>query len=220
MAEENPLRPITKQWLEKIRLAEKHKKPFTEDAQEAMAFFASDPDAMWGSKYYKHYSRGIEPPEFRMQVNRVWEAVRLFTAVIHHRNPSRTVTPKQYPNIAPQMLGIFPQPPTPQMGPDGQPVMDQNGQPVMMPDQGMQMYQQMVQQQGLMLERRKLVSKLLEDYLNYTPNELNLKQHSRKIVEEAFIKGCSVWWHELYQPTGSETKLAGSFFDTVDKTAG
>jgi len=95
--DDNPLRPICKQWLEKIKLAEKHKKPFTEDADEAMAFFCSDPDAMWGSKYFKHYSRGIEPPEFRMQINRVWEAVRLFTAVIHHRNPTRTVTPKQYP---------------------------------------------------------------------------------------------------------------------------
>jgi hypothetical protein len=216
MADENPLRPICKQWLEKIKLAEKHKKPFSEDADEAMAFFCSDPDAMWGGKYFKNYSRGIDPPEFRMQVNRVWEAVRLFTAVIHHRNPTRTVTPKDYPIIGPQLLGIFPQPPVPQMGPDGQPVIGPDGQPVMMPDPGMQQYQQMLQQQQLMLERRKLVSRLLEDYLNYTPNELNLKQHSRKVVEEAFIKGCSVWWHELYQPPGTETKFAGSFFDSVD----
>jgi len=216
MADENPLRPICKQWLEKIKLAEKHKKPFSEDADEAMAFFCSDPDAMWGGKYFKNYSRGIDPPEFRMQVNRVWEAVRLFTAVIHHRNPTRTVTPKDYPIIGPQLLGIFPQPPVPQMGPDGQPVVGPDGQPVMMPDPGMQQYQQMLQQQQQMLERRKLVSRLLEDYLNYTPNELNLKQHSRKVVEEAFIKGCSVWWHELYQPPGTETKFAGSFFDSVD----
>ena len=214
--DDNPLRPICKQWLEKIKLAEKHKKPFTEDAQEAMSFFCSDPDAMWGSKYFSKYSRGIDPPEFRMQINRVWEAVRLFTAVIHHRNPTRTVTPKDYPIIGPQLLGIFPQPPVPQMGPDGQPVVGPDGQPVMMPDPGMQQYQQMLQQQQLMLERRKLVSRLLEDYLNYTPNELNLKQHSRKVVEEAFIKGCSVWWHELYQPPGTETKFAGSFFDSVD----
>jgi len=102
MADENPLRPICKQWLEKIKLAEKHKKPFSEDADEAMAFFCSDPDAMWGGKYFKNYSRGIDPPEFRMQVNRVWEAVRLFTAVIHHRNPTRTVTPKRpWPSSAP-----------------------------------------------------------------------------------------------------------------------
>ena len=216
MANDNPLRPIAKQWLEKIKLAEKHKQPFQDDADEAMAFFASDPDAMWGNKYFKQYAKGIDPPEFRMQINRVWEAVRLFTAVIHHRNPVRTVTPKDYPVIPPPMLGIMPQPPTPQMGPDGQPVIGPDGQPVMMPDPGMMQYQQMMQQQGMMLERRKLVSQLLEDYLNYTPNELNLKQHSRKVVEEAFIKGAAVWWHELYQPEGASVKLAGSFYDTID----
>jgi hypothetical protein len=86
----------------------------------------------------------------------------------------------------------------------------------MMPDPGMQMYQQGIQQQQMMLERRKLVSRLLEDYLNYTPNELDLKKHSRKVVEEAFIKGAGVWWHELYAPPGSQTKMAGSFYDSID----
>jgi hypothetical protein len=85
-----------------------------------------------------------------------------------------------------------------------------------MPDPGVQMYQQGLQQQQMMLERRKLVSRLLEDYLNYTPNELDLKRHSRKVVEEAFIKGAGVWWHELYSHAGSPTKLAGSFYDTID----
>jgi hypothetical protein len=36
------------------------------------------------------------------------------------------------------------------------------------------------------------------------------------VVEEAFIKGASVWWHELYTPPGANTKLAGSFFDSID----
>jgi hypothetical protein len=151
-----------------------------------------------------------------MQVNRVWEAVRLFTAVIHHRNPNRAVTPKEYPIIGPELLGIVPQPSVPAMGPDGQPIIGPDGQPVMMPDPGIQMYQQGIQQQQQMLEKRKLVSRLLEDYLNYTPNELDLKGHSRKVVEEAFIKGAGVWWHELYSPPGSQTKMAGSFYDTID----
>ena len=85
-----------------------------------------------------------------------------------------------------------------------------------MPDPGMQAYEQGLEQQRMAMERRKLVSKLLSDYLNYTPNELDLKKHSRKVVEEAFIKGASVWWHELVQPAGSKIKLAGSFFDTID----
>lgn len=219
MADENPLRPITKRWLECVKQAEKHKKPFQEDADEALSFYASDPDAMWKDSYARGergYNKGIDPPAFRMSVNRVWEAVRLFSAVIHHRNPARTVNPKEYPIIGPALLGIQPQQPVPAMGPDGQPIIGPDGQMVMMPDPGMQMYQQGLQEQQFMMERRKVIAKLLEDYLNYTPNELNLKGHSRKVVEEAFIKGCSVWWHELYQPPGSNVRMAGSFYDTVD----
>jgi hypothetical protein len=217
--DDNPLRPIAKRWLECVKQAEKYKKPFSEDAAEAMGFFAGDPDFMWKDSYSRGergYNKGIDPPPFRMMVNRVWEAVRLFTAVIHHRNPVRTVTPKEYPIVGPELLGIFPQPPVPQMGPDGQPVLGPDGQPVMMPDPGMMQYQQMLQQQQFMMERRRVIGKLLEDYLNYTPNELNLKQHSRKVVEEAFIKGAGVWWHELFQPPGGTVKFAGSFFDTID----
>jgi hypothetical protein len=219
MAEENPLRPIVTRWLECIKQAEKHKRPFQLDADEAMGFYASDPDVMWKevlARGERGYNKGMDPPAFRMSVNRVWEAVRLFTAVIHHRNPTRTVHPKEYPIVGPALLGIQPQPPVPQMGPDGQPVVGPDGQPVMMPDPGMMMYQQGLQQQQMMWERRKVIAQLLESYLNYTPNELNLKQHSRKVVEEAFIKGAGVWWHELFQPPGSQTKMAGSFYDTVD----
>ena len=218
MSNDNPLAPIAKNWLRLIDLAEKHKKPFTDDAKEAMGFYASDPSVMWENSYAmgeRGYNRGIDPPAFRMTVNRVWEAVRLFSAVIHHRNPARTVNARQFPVIGPQLLGIFPQPPVPQMGPEG-PVMGPDGQPVMMPDPGVQQYQQGLQQQQFAFERRKIVSKLLEDYLNYTPNELDLKRHSRKVVEEAFIKGAGVWWHELYSPPGSNVKMAGSFFDSID----
>jgi hypothetical protein len=219
MPEENPLRPLVTRWLSCIKQAEKHKKPFSDDAREALGFYNSDPDAMWKdatARGERGYNRGIDPPPFRMVVNRVWEAVRLFSSVIHHRNPRRICTPKDFPVIGPHILGIFPQPPVPQMGPDGQPVMGPDGQPVMMPDPGMQMYQQMMQQQQLQSEHRKVVSQLLEDYLNYTPNELDLKRHSRKVVEEAFIKGAGVWWHELYSPPGGQVKMAGSFYDTID----
>jgi len=218
VSNDNPLAPIAKNWLRLIDLAEKHKKPFTDDAKEAMGFYASDPSVMWENSYAmgeRGYNRGIDPPAFRMTVNRVWEAVRLFSAVIHHRNPARTVNARQFPIIGPQLLGIFPQPPVPQMGPEG-PVMGPDGQPVMMPDPGVQAYQQGMEQQQFAFERRKVVSKLLEDYLNYTPNELDLKRHSRKVVEEAFIKGAGVWWHELYSPPGSNVKMAGSFFDSID----
>jgi hypothetical protein len=218
MSEENPLRPIAKRWLEVIKQGEKHKEVFSRDAKEALGFYSSDPDAMWGNETARGergYNKGIDPPPFRMVVNRVWEAVRLFGSVIHHRNPQRTVTPKEYPVIGPALLGIMPQPPVPQMGPEG-PVIGPDGQPVMMPDPGMQMYEQGVQQQQFLYERRKVIASLLQDYLNYTPNELDLKKVSRKVVDEAFIKGAGVWWHELHQPPGATIKLAGSFYDSID----
>jgi hypothetical protein len=220
MPSSNPLAPIVQRWLQCIAQAKKHKAPFQADADEAMQFFAGDPDFMWKDKYARgergYNKGGLNPPAFRMSVNRVWEAVRLFTAVIHHRNPSRAVTAKQYPVISPALLGIVPQPPVPQMGPDGQPVVGPDGNMVMMPDPNVMAYQQAVSQQQAMQDRRSVISKLLEDYLNYTPNELDLKRQSRKVVEEAFIKGAGVWWHELYSPPGSSVKMAGSFYDTID----
>jgi len=216
--DDNPLKSVTASWLALIKKAQEHKKPFDEDAREAMNFFCGDPDFMWENEYAKGrrgYNKGIAPPPFRMVVNRVWEAVRLFAAVIHHRNPTRAVSPRQFPTVSAEMLGIFPQPPTPMMGPDG-PVLGPDGQPVMMPDPGVAQYQQLLQQQGMFFERRKLVSTLLEQYLNYTPVELGAITDNRRVVEEAFIKGSGVWWHELYAPPGSSVKIAGSFYDTID----
>lgn len=219
MSDQNPLRPIVRGWLDKIDLALKHKKPFQDDADEAMSFYDGDNAWMFRNEYTRGergFVKGIAPPAFRMTINRVWEAVRLFGSVIHHRNPTRNVTPRQYPIISPQMLGIYPQPPAPQMGPDGQPVIGPDGQPVMMPDPGIQFYQQMAQQTQFLSEKRTLISKLLEEYLNYTPNELDLKTHSRKVVDEALIKGAGCWFTELYQPPGSDIRIAGSFFETFD----
>lgn len=217
--QEHPLRPIVQNWLEKISLAKEHKQPFQDDADEAMQFYDGENAWMFRNDYtrgVRGFVKGLAPPAFRMTVNRVWEAVRLFGAVIHHRNPVRNVTARQYPIVSPQMLGIFPQPPVPQMGPDGQPVMGPDGQPVMMPDPGMMMYQQLVQQTQFLSERRGVIAKLLEDYLNYTPNELHLKDHTRKVVDEALIKGCGCWFTELFQFPGTELRLAGSFYESFD----
>lgn len=217
--QEHPLRPIVQNWLDKIELAKEHKRPFQEDADEAMQFYDGENAWMFRNDYtrgVKGFVKGLAPPAFRMTINRVWEAVRLFGAVIHHRNPVRNVTARQYPMVSPQMLGIFPQPPVPQMGPDGQPVMGPDGQPVMMPDPGQMMYQQLVQQTQFLSEKRQVVAKLLEDYLNYTPNELHLKDHSRKVVDEALIKGAGCWFTELYQFPGSDLRVAGSFYESFD----
>ena len=66
---EDGLRAISTSWLSKLKQAQKHKRPFTDDAIEAMNFFDGTNNWFW--KDGVDYSR-MAPPSFRMQVNRVF----------------------------------------------------------------------------------------------------------------------------------------------------
>lgn len=191
---EDALRSIATGWLKKIELSLKHKRPFTEDGKEAMCFFDGPHNWFWKDTYARHeygYNRTIAPPAFRMQVNRVFEAVKLFGSVIYHRNPVRTVSPAKYPFVSPEVVGV-------------------------MDDQSMMIYQQAAQETMRRSEVRKVVGLLMERYLNYTPNELDLKTHSRRVVDETIIKGMGVWWTEMVTLPGSNVGIVGSFADSID----
>jgi hypothetical protein len=193
---EDVLRAISTSWLKKIELALKHKRPFTEDAREAMDFFDGPQNWFWKEEYARGeygYNRAISPPGFRMQINRVFEAVKLFASVIYHRNPVRQVTPKRFPEIPPESLGI-----------------DPNNQEVV------QQFAMAMQDTAARDAARDTVSRLMAAYLNYTPNELDLKTHSRRVVDEAIIKGAGVWWTELVTDPGSNVRSVGSFADSID----
>jgi hypothetical protein len=207
---EDALRSVATSWLSKIKQAEKHKRPFTEDAKEAMNFFDGSGDWFWKDKSRVDAAfPKIQPPSFRMSTNKVFEAVKLFGSVIYARNPVRTVTPRTFPVIPPSALGIDlnqPQQMDPATG-------------AMMPDPRIEQFIQASQFVGNLEEGRRTISQMLEAYLNYTPYELNLKEHSRRVVDEAIIKGMGVWWTELVElPTddGETYGMIGSFADTVD----
>lgn len=192
---QDTLRSIAKGWLKKIELSLKHKRPFSEDAREAMDFFDGPHNWFWKDQYARGeygYNRSIAPPGFRMQINRVFEAVKLFAAVIYHRNPVRTVTPTAYPTVPPELLGVSMDPAS--------------------------MQQHQVAEQATILKEasRSVAADLMSRYLNYTPNELDLKTHSRRVVDEALIKGAGVWWTELVEEPGSGRQMVGSFADSVD----
>ena len=161
-------------WLDKISKAYKHKKSFNDDAWEARNFFDGHANWFWRDTYAKGefgYNRGMNPPSFRMQVNKVFEAVKLFGSVIYHRNPFRQVTPSTVPIVPPEALGIN------------------------MADPNMAMqYEQMVQVTSMKAGIRDVVADLLQRVLNYTPREYDLKTHSRRVVDEGLITGCGVWW--------------------------
>ena len=208
---EDALRSISTSWLAKLKQAEKHKRPFREDAKEAMNFFDGSGDWFWKpqARVDAAFAK-IQPPSFRMSTNRVFEAVKLFGSVIYARNPVRNVTPRQYPVVSPAALGIDLNRP---------PVDPMTGEPLP-PDPMIEQFVQASQQIAVVEDRKKATASLLEAYLNYTPIELNLKEHSRRVVDEAIIKGMGVWWTELIElPAGDSGEtfgVIGSFADSCD----
>lgn len=213
---DNPLRPIAQTWLKKIASAQKAKAIFEADAKEAMLFFDGHGSGSWffqgtgsGTRGQSLLSRPPPAPAFRMTVNRVFEAVKLLGAVIYNRNPVRTVTPRRYPVIPPDMVGV---------DPNERSVDPMTGQP--MPGAGLQAFIEASMAVGRDEEKKTVISKLLEAYLNYTPVEGDLKTHSRLVVDEAIIKGMGVWWCEALDfpsvPPAPNTLMVGSFADSVD----
>lgn len=203
------LRQLTQTWVKKLNAAAKYKRPFTEDAKEASMFFDGEHNWMWRDSYArgeKGYNSSIAPPNFRIQVNKVFELVDIYGSVMYHRNPVRTVSVMEYPDLPPEALGI-----------DIQPGMD----PSMMPPEQQQIMQ-LVAQELAGKERRRGTAMLLEKYLNWTPVELDLKKQGQKWCREALIKGMGVMWTEMVTlDTSSDgsrppVRMIGSFYDTVD----
>ena len=206
---EDALRAVSKGWLSKLGQARKHKRPFSMDARECLNFFDGGDDWFWKEGQGKEYSR-INAPSFKMCINKAFECVELFGSVMYSRNPVRTVTPRKFPVIPPESLGI-----------DVQASLQADPETGMMPppDPMLQQFIQTSQQVGLLEEQRRTIAKIIESYLNYTPVTLNLKEHCRRFVDESLIKGMSCLWTELTEVGGEDGEpiaMVGSFYDSVD----
>jgi hypothetical protein len=201
LPESNPLRQLVRTWTKKFEAALKYKKPFADDGKEAAMFYDSDHNSMWSNSYSrgeKGYNTSIAPPAFRMQVNKVFELIDTFGSVIYHRNPVRTVTLTQQPDLPAEAYGL-PQDMS-MMGPEQQELMA------------------LAQQDAEGRMSREISRQLIEAYLNFTPDHLDLKRQSRKMVDEALMKGMGTLWTELVtlDAPGEPVRVVGSFYDTVD----
>ena len=202
LPESNPLRQLVRTWTKKFEAAIKYKKPFTDDAKEAAMFYDGDHNWMWKDAYARGergYNSSIAPPAFRMQVNTVFELIEIFGAVIYHRNPVRTVTVSKQPDLPPEAYGL------------------PADMATMTPEHTQLMA--VAQSDAEARMSRDIARQLLEAYLNYTPNELDLKRQAKKFVNEGLMKGMGVIWPELIEITGSgeqSIRMVGSFYDSVD----
>lgn len=204
MSNANPLQPLVAAWNSKIKLALDFKRnEFQLDADEAMSFFDGPYDWLYEGKTargsrgfaYGGMEGGFPKVTFGMTVNKVAEMVQLFGPSLYHRNPERQVNPRTPVPVPPEMYGA------------GDPNNLQAGM----------MFQQLAMQEQQVAMEDATRALLLEHYLNYTPNALGLKDHSRRAIDEALIKGMGLLYTEVYTPpNGTGIKMVGSFFDSVD----
>lgn len=191
------LAPLCQQWLRQIKEAKKHKwDKFGQYAAEGMKFYDGVHNWMWDDeqKNVKGFlEKGVALPKFRMQVNRVFEAVALFGPALYHRNPHISVKPIDPPFIAPESLGVTQDNP-----------------------QTAQVYQQLVSQQQSAVMQRETKAKLSQHYLNWLQTETDKKMNARRSITEALIKGMGVLETAIFQPRGSQIKYPYSVHRSID----
>lgn len=198
---EHPLRGPTSLWLNKIKLGRDFKRQqFDKYAEEAMAFYVGDDsDGQLWDKYISgsqgsisQDADGAPEVDFHFILAKVAELVQIFGPGLYHRNPVRTTTTRQLPQIPPEVFG---NPQDPQV---------------------QQMVGQINQQQAQTRSLSNSRASLMQTYLNYTPNEYDLKKQARRAVNETLIKGMGLLWTETFQHHAQGHTIIGSFYDSVD----
>jgi hypothetical protein len=188
------LRPLASAWLEKCRIAIEHKRRFNDTAEQCMAFFNGAVGFMWDAKFLQKYVGGQLTPTFKITLAKAFELVALFGPTLYWRNPTRLVKPRPTLQLDPALFGGL--------------------DPL-----GWIMYQQATLQSQQQQAVDKIVSSLLELYLNYTPNEQpggGLSEHASSAITEALVKGRGCLWPRPYFMPGSNRVLTGCFYDSVD----
>ncbi len=113
---------------------------------------------------------------FRVTANLTAEFVQLFGPMLYSRNPVRTVKPRHLVDLPATAFGL----------PDSATTTPEMAQGLdMLTLQAGAMFEQALQAQAQQAQKDQVVALLLEKYLNYTPNELDLKGESRKAINEA-----------------------------------
>lgn len=182
------LQPLVSGWLGKIEAAHRARSKWTEVKDECMMFYSRSAAAMWDPNYSKKFWSGVKAPKFRITINKAFELVAVFGPSLLWEVPSRTVTAKKPVEIPPELFGQDPQ--------------------------AQMLMQQLQQRQTFEQSRDKVVSFLMEQWLNYTPTEQpagGLIGQSELAVVDALVKGRGVLCMRPYKMPSSGRTLTGSF---------
>ena len=183
----HPLRTIVDTWIAKIDISKRvrHER-FGQYAEEATLFFDGAHDWMWSEAYARSPGGFMDKeggvlPNFRITVNKLFEAVAYFGPALYFQNPNVLVTPRRASPIRPEALGIDPSDPY-----------------------GMLQYQQLAMQDQQEALVRDACSTIKTQYLDWLQLETDKKTSSRRAIDEAIVAGVGYLETQMYQPPGSE----------------
>ena len=179
------LRPLVAAWTAKIEAAEQCRSDWKEVSDECVMFYNKSAAAMWKPDYTRKAWRGVKAPRFRFSMNKAYEYVAITLPNLLWEVPHRNVAPKSRFEL-PQGLDLA----DPQLA--------------MMVEQFLPMQQQKEY-------RDKVTAMLLQDWLNYTPNESNLLDESESATVNALLRGRGCLVSRIFNKPDSNVTLTGSF---------
>jgi len=186
------LRPLVAGWVGKLEAADRSRSRWKEVAEECQMFYSRSAAAMWDTTYSRKFWRGIEAPRFRITINLAYEYVAVFGPNLFWETPHRNVTPKRPIPIPPEVFQGLGQEPMLQ-----------------------QLQQQFQETQDQQYATDRVVSHLMQDWLNYTAKEQpggGLSQHSELAILDALIKGRGCLQVKPFKFPGSGRQLTGCFY--------
>lgn len=195
----HPLGLVVAAWLEKLKLARKHKdENFGKWAKEALQFFDGAHDFMWDDKASGPGGGGANilsqgsntwKPRFRMTYNRMFEAVALFGPALYFRNPTILCTPLASPEVSPEALGIDTQDPEQVQG-----------------------YQMAIWQQQQLQAGRSTTASCYQSYLNWLQQVTDKKRQARRAITDALITGAGYLESSLESDETGKLRLPRSMY--------
>lgn len=186
---------LTEVWLHRIEAARDAKKPYQMLAQQCYSFYAKASGFMWNDNFRKkHIGEKVPRPKFEVTMNKAFELVALFGPYLFWRYPYRSCVPNKPLDIDPMAFGDV-QDPMMQM-----------------------LLQQLDHQEMIQHAQTDARCQLMEKYLNYTQREQpgKLAHHAQLAIVDGLIKGRGLLWPEIVTFPGSNRKLTGLFYDSVD----
>lgn len=196
----NPLRGLVDTWINLLVEAKKQKEDrFGKFANETYKFYNGPHNWMWKDAYAKAEGGFLDPeskvslPKFMMSIGKVSDAVDLFGPSLMHQYPEVLVEPVDRPQIDPMFMGLDPQDPNAEI-----------------------YVQQAGQQQELDKRLSETIANHKQFYLNWLQVRAAKKEHARRAITEAIVKGMGVLYTELYSPNGSQISFPRSHFVSCD----